>query len=143
MLTLQQIRWCAYLARKSNCGPVEAAKNCAALAFAHNDMHMLTKDNIRVLASLINPDVKTWREINLSGTGSDHTEIDAHIDQLVEAWNAGRLDAKNLFWEYSAIHPFGVNVNYQVGCILYVWCARMSGVPHFPPAYMMNEGDVK
>lgn len=137
MLTLQQIRWCAYLARKTNEGPVEVAKICAALAYAHNDMHVLTADNIKFLANLINQDVKDWRKIDLN-TGSNYTEIEAHINQLIESWAAGRLDARNLYWEIEAIHPFGSNVNHQVCCIVFNWAARMTGNPHFPPAYMMG-----
>src|SRR5689334_2236380 len=140
MVSLQQARWGAYLVARNSNKVFDVPKILEALDWTHNNMSRLTASNVKHIANLVNPEVKDFRTIDL-----DHQSpadlIEGHFGQLLESWEAGRCDSRHFYWEFCAIHPFGVNVNAYVGTILYNWCNHTTGQPLFPPAYgMVGEG---
>lgn len=137
MLTAQ-IKFCAFTVAKHHGNPIEVARLCEALDWAHYSMLGLTEGNIKYIANVVCPEVNDWRKIEIPFVSATD-KIEGHINQLLEAWEAGRLDPRHLYWEFCAIHPFGSNVNSYVGVILYNWSNHSCGRPTMPPAYLMNE----
>lgn len=137
MLSNQQVRFCAILVQRQKGTIIEVAKTADALEWAHNRMPRISIDAIKYLANIVNNDVKGFREIPLEHNSAPD-EIEGHLLQLLDAWEAGRTDSRHFYWEFCAIHPFGTNVNGTVAVILYNWCNHTAGHPMFPPAYGMG-----
>lgn len=140
MLSTQQIRWCAYLTRQIEGGPVDVSRICDSLDWIHSSLRSLDISDVRYLGGLIGADVSGWREsaletVNGVSVGSDPEKIEMHLTQLLEAWNAHRADPKYFYWEFEAIHPFARGASHAAGVLLYNWCNRSTGKPVFPPLY--------
>lgn len=136
MLSSDQIRWCVNLVRNSPTHIVgDVSGVCDALDYAHNRLVTLTLAETINLANLISVSTRSLRQTS-SDDRPDYTQVPSLTQQLLDAWNAKRINPNEFYWEFMAIRPFTKEVTEWLGWILWNWCSRTTGRPIAPPQFL-------